>query len=331
MKNFPYVFLLISVLFSNESNSAAGGAAVGSGAGVIEVHKDAVTSTHVELAAALNAYYTDPKKLAAIFAQDMVFGTQPLVYSADTQTGGIGSGTNSWASPLGGVYMSVAIPLDLEREPLDRLRGKGAQIGGASVCQALREDFGEDRFVDATVFWASDVVLLGRKCAGILPQSIDIRKPGSYKTEFSFLLISVGINVKMTEEEAADYTTAFKDKDPMGYAVGTLQSSEAGATLEPEEVRRIVSSRIIRNVQALASGEMTFEGDIVPYLRKHQAGIGTRIKFDGAIIEDGKGGRMLKDQDIKIEGLNDDGSLLCEGGGKRVMGRARPWPEDVIA
>jgi BirA family biotin operon repressor/biotin-[acetyl-CoA-carboxylase] ligase len=101
------------------------------------------------------------------------------VVVADTQTSGKGSKGRSWCSPEGGLWMSVL--LKHQQNSLISL------LAGVSICEALAS-YG----IKTMIKWPNDVLLNGRKIAGILSEVVD---------DNVILGIGVNLNVRQFPEE----------------------------------------------------------------------------------------------------------------------------------
>ncbi len=105
------------------------------------------------------------------------------VFWADALTGARGRLSRTWWAPRGGIYLCLVLfPVMLQERW--HLYSMGA---GVAVAQILRE-WG----VDARIRWVNDVLVHGRKVAGILTETC--QAPGG---EGSFLLIGLGLNVNV--------------------------------------------------------------------------------------------------------------------------------------
>lgn len=125
-------------------------------------HYDAVESTNETLKELLDA--------------DVPEG---LVVWADRQAAGKGRHGRAWASPPGGLYLSVLLrPKETHAQVLGLL-------AGMPVVKTLRH-FG----VFATLKWPNDAVFQGRKLAGILSE-------GVYRREAYHVVLGVGINTNL--------------------------------------------------------------------------------------------------------------------------------------
>ena len=113
------------------------------------------------------------------------------VVVADEQTAGIGRHGHSWHSQEGGLYVSIVLRLP-ETVPVVMLAlGLAARdaiasaLGGAGLRPALA---GHRPAPLVDLRWPNDVLLDGRKCAGVLAQ-----------LEGAAVIAGIGINVNQTE------------------------------------------------------------------------------------------------------------------------------------
>jgi len=135
------------------------------------IHVDAIESTNTEL-----------KRRAALGAPE------GYVIFADEQTAGRGRMGKSWVSlPGKGVYVSVLLRPKWATSESVYI----AMMAGVAVARAL-ERLG---VTGVTLKWPNDVMVCGRKIAGILvePRVIDQR--------IEFVVIGVGINIQHTGED----------------------------------------------------------------------------------------------------------------------------------
>lgn len=85
---------------------------------------------------------------------------QAVVIRADTQTAGIGRDASPWQSPKGGLWFSMALPMSRPAAHYAELTPALAQ----AVATTLQVQFG----LQTTVKWPNDVLVNGRKVAGLL-------------------------------------------------------------------------------------------------------------------------------------------------------------------
>jgi len=108
----------------------------------------------------------------------------PFAVVAREQTGGRGRRGRSWSSPLGGIYLSIAMPPpEMEIE----LIGNLSLWVGIEIGRWLQQHFG----FKAALKWPNDVMFDGRKLGGILIESgIEGQKQGP-------IIIGIGLNCLM--------------------------------------------------------------------------------------------------------------------------------------
>ncbi|MGA2027880.1 MAG: biotin--[acetyl-CoA-carboxylase] ligase [Syntrophobacteraceae bacterium] len=107
---------------------------------------------------------------------------------AEGQTKGRGRLRRQWISyPNRGIYLSILL-----RNPLPvRIAPQSAYIGALALVKMLREEFG----ITAAIKWPNDVLINGRKVAGILTET-------QSDQDFSrFSVMGIGINVNHSREE----------------------------------------------------------------------------------------------------------------------------------
>ncbi len=105
-----------------------------------------------------------------------------LVVWADRQAAGKGRHGRAWASPPGGLYLSILLNPKEVHAPILGL------LAGMPLVKALRH-FG----VFATLKWPNDAIFQGRKLAGILSE-------GVYRRDVYHVILGVGINTNLDLE-----------------------------------------------------------------------------------------------------------------------------------
>ena len=121
--------------------------------------------------------------LKDLAAQGAESGT---VVIAGQQTGGRGRLGRSFASPEGGLYLSVLLRPDC---PLEQTVGI-PPLAGVAVCRALRAVTG----LEAKLKWPNDVILNGKKLCGILVES-------AVDAKGVRLFVGIGVNVNLQRED----------------------------------------------------------------------------------------------------------------------------------
>jgi BirA family biotin operon repressor/biotin-[acetyl-CoA-carboxylase] ligase len=116
------------------------------------------------------------------------------------QSAGRGRGARSWSSPAKrGIYATTIRTLPSRDLPLYPL-----EIG-VVVATFLRQEYG----VDAALKWPNDILVAGRKIAGVLLEA-------RTQEETSHLLISVGINVVASGAETVTNATSIAEAATTG-------------------------------------------------------------------------------------------------------------------
>ncbi|MEM6393357.1 MAG: biotin--[acetyl-CoA-carboxylase] ligase [Planctomycetota bacterium] len=125
---------------------------------------------------------------------------EPVLVWADEQTAGRGRQGRSWASPLGGVYLSVAYPW---RRSARSYAGVVPLAAGLAVRDALVELCGLDAD-RLTIKWPNDVLLDERKVAGVLCERRVLgARLGGDKNDDGVDVLVVGIGINRTAEPEA--------------------------------------------------------------------------------------------------------------------------------
>lgn len=136
--------------------------------------------------------YRQVKSTNAI-AYDMAARGAPegTIVVADEQTAGKGRLGRSWHSPPGaGIYVSIILRPTLRPDRAPSL----SLMAGLALAGTLARKL-DRRFPDVAIKWPNDVLLGGRKCAGILTELA--ARDG--RTEF--VIMGVGINVLHAESD----------------------------------------------------------------------------------------------------------------------------------
>jgi BirA family biotin operon repressor/biotin-[acetyl-CoA-carboxylase] ligase len=195
---------------------------------------------------------------------------------ADRQTGGRGREGRTWASPAGGLYLSVLLRPCFEKVGLLPL------AAGVAVAEAAGE-----LGVQAELKWPNDVLASGRKLAGILSESAS--GPGGVE----WVVLGIGVNVALDPAAVAP---------ELAGAVTSLRA-EGAAGAPVEDVAAAVLGHLGVWYDALGSSP----GRVVSAWRARAA----PWWGDGVEIRTGSGG--LAGRLIEVD---DDGALVVEVDGR---------------
>jgi BirA family biotin operon repressor/biotin-[acetyl-CoA-carboxylase] ligase len=140
--------------------------------------RQALTTRGVAWPAPLEWHGTLGSTNDVLKAQARLGATEWAAVLADTQSGGRGREGRVWASPPGGLYLSV-----LMRPSFDQV-GLIPLAAGVAVAEVARE-----HGVEAELKWPNDALVRGRKLAGILTES------SSSSRGVDWVAVGIGLNV----------------------------------------------------------------------------------------------------------------------------------------
>ncbi|MDF2738372.1 MAG: birA, partial [Nitrososphaeraceae archaeon] len=121
------------------------------------------------------------QQLAISFAETNINNEHGTVIVADEQDEGMGRGKKKWASPIGGLWMSLIIKPKIEFAKINMI----SVISAISVCEAIN-DISQ---LKTNIKWPNDILINEKKLAGIL---IDTNTNNS-KNEY--IVVGIGINI----------------------------------------------------------------------------------------------------------------------------------------
>lgn len=123
---------------------------------------------------------------AKLLADEGLLG-HGAVLLAKTQSGGKGRLNRRWASPKGGVFMSVILKPEV---PPAQVPGLSLAVGYSVAC-ALREDFG----LDAKIRWPNDVLVDRCKVCGILCEM------KAEEDQVNYVVAGIGVNANLRTDD----------------------------------------------------------------------------------------------------------------------------------
>jgi BirA family biotin operon repressor/biotin-[acetyl-CoA-carboxylase] ligase len=157
----------------------------------------------------------------------------PLWITAEAQTAGRGRGDRSWFSPPGNLYASLLIS---EPAPVNRVP-ELAFVAALAVCDAIAAE--APRLAPQLALkWPNDVLLDGRKCAGILIEG-DHQPPAGVT-----VIIGIGVNCAHCPEGPTEL--AQHGGEPLLYPATAL--SAHGAEITPEQLFSRLSRTMLARI-----------------------------------------------------------------------------------
>jgi BirA family biotin operon repressor/biotin-[acetyl-CoA-carboxylase] ligase len=203
------------------------------------------------------------------------------VVFADEQSGGRGRLGRSWHSPGGsGIAVSLALWPDLPPEELSCV----PLAGSLAVAEAIRSASG----AEASLKWPNDVLLGGRKVAGILVES---RFQGD---RLAGLVMGIGVNLS---QRATDFPDELRPS-------ATSLFLATGVEPEPEAFAAML-------LQALQSEFDAGKRSGSVWVRRAAA---RWIHKRGDSLEVSLGDRLIRG---RFDGVSNDGALILEVDGKQ--------------
>ena len=198
-------------------------------------------------------------------------GHENMVVLADAQTGGRGRLDREWASPSGGIWLSVLIrpTVPATHAPLFTL------AGAVATARAIRE-----LGVDARIKWPNDVLVDGKKVAGILTEM------EGEADRISWLVVGIGLNANVDVDALPDD----RNVTSLAAEIGPVERRDATQRLLSEFYELQTNTDAIlpawRDLAATLGNEVriaTPSGDVV--------GEAVDIEFPGALVVETTAGR----------------------------------------
>jgi BirA family biotin operon repressor/biotin-[acetyl-CoA-carboxylase] ligase len=203
-------------------------------------------------------------------------GRRDVVVLADEQTGGRGRLDRSWASPSGGLWLSVLLEpaVPTAHAPVYTL------AAAVATAQAVR-----DHGVDAEIKWPNDVLVDGQKLAGILTEM------EGEADRVSWLAVGLGVNANF-------------DPDELPETEATSLRAECG-----DVDRRRLTQQILERLFDLHEDRDA----ILPAWRDLSATLGRRVRVDtpdGELVGEAVG--ISSPGTLRVE--TDDGPVTVAAG-----------------
>ncbi len=179
----------------------------------------------------------------------------PFVVAADRQTEGRGRRGKTFLSPVGGLWMTMAMEVP---SPLHHF-GQVAIVAAASLAQVISHETG----LRAEIKWPNDVLMHRRKVSGILAELLTAGQR-------SVLLLGIGVNVN---------NTLPSERLPRA----TSLAAETGYALDLIGLRSSLLAATEQDINVL--GRDGF-GSFLPWIQEHLALKGEEITvtFNGQSI-----------------------------------------------
>ena len=223
---------------------------------------------------------------------------EPFLVTADVQTAGRGRYGRSWLSPRGGAWMSLVWPMRLAADNYAAAPLVAALATRRTIQHVLTAAPARVRD-DIKVKWPNDVLLVGRKVAGILCQRT--LPTDTAQTTARSLIVGVGVNVDFPIAELQGDlrwpATTLNESSGLSIEVATVVDhfAETIVTL----MGQFEQAGLTESMLAELSANLAFVGQAVTLAVNDQQVTGTITGLDDR-------GRLLL--------ATDSGSIPCETG-----------------
>lgn len=199
------------------------------------------------------------------------------VVMAESQTAGRGRRGRAWASPPGGLWMSVIVYPRIPAEAAGRL--------GAVLALATAESVSQETGAQVDVRWPNDVLIGGSKVGGVLAET---EVSGA---EIAAAVLSVGLNVNLSP---ADLPPQVKD-------LATTLLAETGRA----HSLSLLAARLLEALEAIWPAVTGDGGALVARWRRRDALLGRKVRVEA----------MGKTLPGRAEGIDSCGhlELLADG------------------
>ncbi len=235
-------------------------------------------------------FYFDRVESTQDFAYELLRGGgdfYPSVIISDYQIGGKGRKGPNWASPKGGIWMSLTLETDLKTYELFHILMLVTKL----LCQTLENN----TKLISMVKWPNDVLINGKKVAGILldaeVESDSIRQ----------VVIGLGVN---TNNDLDHTKLMIKDKNSgmYDYDITTIKYENQNIEISNHDFIQYFLKNIDDAFKELKSSE--FIGELTAYYKKKIMESQKHLKYRFSV-----GGNRFNGE---IKKIYSDGSLLVK-------------------
>ncbi|TVP39823.1 biotin--[acetyl-CoA-carboxylase] ligase [Candidatus Nitrosocosmicus arcticus] len=235
-------------------------------------------------------FYFDSIKSTQDFAYELLKDSDDFYASviiSDFQTGGKGRKGPNWASPIGGIWMSLALETNLKTHELFRILILVTRL----LCQSLESH----TKLKTMVKWPNDILVNGKKVAGIL---LDAEVEGD---SIKQVIVGIGIN---SNNDLDSTKLLIKDKniEVYDYDITTIKYENQNIGISNHDFIHFFLKRINDAFPKLKSS--VFAEELTAYYKIKIMESQKHLKYRFSI-----GGNKFRGEIIKVY---NDGSLLVK-------------------
>jgi BirA family biotin operon repressor/biotin-[acetyl-CoA-carboxylase] ligase len=227
--------------------------------------------------------------LAISLAETNINTEHGTVIVADEQDEGIGRGKKKWASPRGGLWMSLIIKPKIDFAKINMI----SVISAISVCEAINDISQLKTFIK----WPNDVLINEKKLAGILIDTNINNNKNNY------IIIGIGINIDV---DISKINLSIASNNIIPTRVTSLHNETKAKNID----RFILMKQLLRKIDFYLS---LLENDrdhrkIIEIYKKLSIIVGKRIiiyheclkKYSGIVKDIDNGGGLILERDDKL-------------------------------
>jgi BirA family transcriptional regulator, biotin operon repressor / biotin---[acetyl-CoA-carboxylase] ligase len=235
-------------------------------------------------------FYFDSVKSTQDFAYELLNGDDnfyPSVIISDVQTGGKGRKGLHWASPIGGIWISLALETNLKTHELFRIIILVTKL----LCQIL-ESITKLR---ATIKWPNDIFINGKKVAGIL---LDTEVESD---SIKQVIIGIGVNSN-NDLNSTKLSIQDKNNGLYDYDITTLKFENQNNEISNRDLIQHFLEKINDTFPRLKSS--VFAEELITYYQSKILESQEHLKYRFRVGDSKFNGEIIK--------INNDGSLLVK-------------------
>jgi BirA family biotin operon repressor/biotin-[acetyl-CoA-carboxylase] ligase len=225
------------------------------------------------------------------------FGDGPRLFVASEQTGGVGRFGRAWASPVGGLWVTLGWPFAASVPRV--LDGLGLRVGLAllhSIDHALAAH-GHDS--DVRIKWPNDILIRGRKVAGVLCETMTAGAT-------THVLVGVGIN--------GNFPVASLPQEL--HATATTLMDEVGSRVNLD---RLLDDLVARLTEALTTHGITEHR--IAAIERRMYGVGDAYTVTLPNLKQLTGTLLGLTTDGRLRLQTEDGEVVLPSGAELAVGR----------
>ena len=227
--------------------------------------------------------------LAISLAETNINTEHGTVIVADEQDEGIGRGKKKWASPRGGLWMSLIIKPKIDFAKINMI----SVISAISVCEAINDISQLKTFIK----WPNDVLINEKKLAGILIDTNINNNKNDY------IIIGIGINIDV---DISKINLSIESNNIISTRVTSIHNEIKAKNID----RFILMKQLLRKIDFYLSllENDRYHKKIIEIYKKLSNIVGKRIiiyhesskKYSGIVKDIDNGGGLILERDDKL-------------------------------